>query len=321
MTTRSHIDSSLTVSVHQKCMRRLIAFLLLTSLGTVQSGDVGAEDASGPPLFEVTAVDYAFQAPDTIPSGWVTFRMRNRGEETHYFLLDRLPEGRTFEDYRDEILPVFESMQEALNAPESGNPAKTVARLARTEFPDWSKQSIPPLPYAGGVGLTGPGEVGQTTVRLEPGQYVLSCFLMTPDEAFHGVRGMVQPVTVTDESSGASPPSPDVVIKRSGQHVTIAGNFTAGEQTVAISVEESPDEGDGPYEYHLARLAPDVDLHEVATWNESGFQNPAPATFLGGAEGVPAGETAYVTVDLKAGRYAWFAYHQEETLIKEFAVE
>jgi hypothetical protein len=40
-------------------------------------------------VVEVTAVDYAFQAPDPIRSGWTTFLMENKGKEHHFLLLSR----------------------------------------------------------------------------------------------------------------------------------------------------------------------------------------------------------------------------------------
>jgi hypothetical protein len=55
-------------------------------------------------VVEITAVDYAFQSPDSIPSGWVTLRMANRGEEHHHFHLYRLPDDRTYGDYREGFL-------------------------------------------------------------------------------------------------------------------------------------------------------------------------------------------------------------------------
>lgn len=290
----------------------VLAFFLLPVALPAQE-----QQSDAPPVVDVTAVDYAFQAPDSIPSGWVTFRMTNRGRDTHYFLLERLPEGRTFEDYREEILPAYDSIQQALAAGPADS-AQAVARVAAAVLPDWGGI---PLPHAGGVGLTAPGKTGQTTVRLDPGRYVLSCFLTTPDGDFHGLRGMIRPVTVAQSSSGVSPPGPDVEITSSGRQVTVEGSFKSGEQMVAIHVKDPPDDWTPPYEFSLARLGPDVEVNDVATWNERLYRNPAPATFLGGVEAVPAGETAYVIVELEPGRYGWFGYHQEEPLIERFTVK
>lgn len=69
--------------------------------------DTAADTAAGPPVIEVTTTEHAFTAPPSIPSGWVTLRMANEGEETHFFVLWQLPEDRTFDDFASEVLPPF----------------------------------------------------------------------------------------------------------------------------------------------------------------------------------------------------------------------
>ena len=63
--------------------------------------DSGATSASS--VVEVTAADFTFTMPSEIPSGWVTFEMRNEGREHHFFLLNLLPDGKTLEDYQAEV--------------------------------------------------------------------------------------------------------------------------------------------------------------------------------------------------------------------------
>ncbi|MBI1966707.1 MAG: hypothetical protein HYS40_01840, partial [Gemmatimonadetes bacterium] len=38
---------------------------------------------AGPTVVTITATDFAFAAPDTIPAGLTTFRMLNQGQEPH----------------------------------------------------------------------------------------------------------------------------------------------------------------------------------------------------------------------------------------------
>lgn len=72
--------------------RWLVVFLFALGVFACQSPEDESADENAPPVVEVTAVDYAFAAPDTVRSGWTTFRMRNEGEEHHLFLMD----GRVF---------------------------------------------------------------------------------------------------------------------------------------------------------------------------------------------------------------------------------
>src|SRR5678815_2352898 len=46
----------------------------------------------------VTATDYSFAAPDTIPAGLTELRLLNRGTEMHHAMLVRLDAGKTMAD-------------------------------------------------------------------------------------------------------------------------------------------------------------------------------------------------------------------------------
>ena len=61
-----------------------------------------ATSASEPRVIEVDAMDFAFSMPDSIEGGWVTFRMRNTGQEVHNLSLRKLNESVTF----DQVLPL-----------------------------------------------------------------------------------------------------------------------------------------------------------------------------------------------------------------------
>ena len=77
---------------------------------------------------------------------------------------------------------------------------------------------------------------------------------------------------------------------------------------------------------HLARLQDEVDLDEVTQWMDwmeiAGLQAPAPAEFLGGTQEMPIGHTAYFTVNLEPGRYAWITEASaDKGMFNEFTVE
>ena len=56
--------------------------------------------------------------------------------------------------------------------------------------------------------------------------------------------------------------------------------------------------------------------------NVGGLGEPAPATFVGGVHEMPAGYTAFFTVDLEPGRYAWIAESgAARGMVEEFTVE
>lgn len=270
-------------------------------------------------VVRVTARDYTFQVPDSIPSGWITFRMENQGKEAHFLLLNRLPDGKTFEAYRREVVAPFDTVWHALKTG-SADKAQAGEMLGRL-LPDWYAS----VRQMGGPGLVAPGGVTRTTVKLDPGTYVIECYVKTRDGTFHTSLGMQQQIIVTRESSNASAPEADIEVTLSNYEIVTEGEMTLGEHTVSVHFEEHPAVGLGN-DVHLVRLETGTDLDEVVKWmdwmNVYGLRAPAPARFVGGTQEMPVGHTAYFTVGLVSGRYAWISEGTAaEGMVKEFTVE
>lgn len=124
------------------CLIGLIAAGCDSPPDTAHSGSSELVETSDsiPAAVDITAVDYAFAAPDTLPPGWTTFRMRNIGEEHHLLLLYRLPEGRTYAEYM-ELAPPFERVMHAVESAEVTE-EEAVARL-RAVLPEWAADVDP----------------------------------------------------------------------------------------------------------------------------------------------------------------------------------
>lgn len=293
--------------------------LLLALHGT--AGLAAQEEA--PPVVEVTAVDYAFVAPESIPSGWVTFRFENRGEELHVFDLLGFPSGKTYEDLRRQHLRPADSISSAFLAGEIGVDSMVAGR--RRVEPEW----VDEMTVGNGVGLTSPGITAQTTVKLEPGHYYMKCFVVTArSEAFerpmlHWEVGMRRPLVVTETMESRRPPPADVEIMVSHYTIEMADTVPAGRRTFALHFGKRSAAGESPYQdLHLVRLTGSTTLDEVAKWTAGAFRDPAPVPLLGGAHAAPAGRTAYVTADLEPDRYAWISdATAEKGMAKTFIVE
>lgn len=249
-------------------------------------------------LFRVSA--------DTIPSGWTTIRFTNASPMLHFVFLDHLPGERTGDDLLAEVSPVF---QESMDLTLAGRPDE--AQAAFGGLPEWFGELV----FRGGPGFTSPGQTNETTLYLEPGNYVLECYVKTADGVFHWGRGMHSDLHVTTEESGA--PEPDgatieVVLTDAG--ISIEGPVTAGEHLVAVRFQE---ENPGLFgkDLHVARLDPGANVEEVVAWMDamapeglvSTSDAPAPATFVGGVHDMPLGNTAYFTVSLEPGQYVWLS--------------
>lgn len=269
-------------------------------------------------VVELTALDYAIVAPDSIPQGWTTFRLRNAGEQEHFVVIWPLPEGRTFDDYLEQILAPFEVTSHAYHAGELDR-AGLMAGLGEA-LPDWAGEL---LTGRGGPGLTAPRRTSQTTVRLEPGDYVLECYVRAPDGNYHSMMGMVRPLTVTTESQQAPEPEADITLKLSNYAIEGAGTIAAGEYTVRVDVAENP-EGLLRHDLHLARLDADGDIEAAVAWMDwvDAMQAPAPVEFLGGVEQLPAGSSGFLHVELEPGRYLWISEeYAPRGMYREFTVE
>ncbi len=298
------------------------AILGAAGLAGCQSADRAPDAdraASEVHVVDVTARDYAFDLAAEIPSGWTTFRMSNEGEEHHFFLLTRLPEGKTIADYGADVGMAFGAAWDSLR---TGTMDKAEAgQLLGRLLPQWYGS----VEVLGGVGLVAPGRVAQTSLNLKPGSYVMECYLKAPDGVFHSVLGMVRALTVTEDSSGAAAPVADMTITLSNREIAVEGDPAAGRHTVAVRFLEHPEIGLGN-DVHLARLTGAQRAGDVVPWMDwmelDGLEAPAPAEFLGGAQEMPVGYTAYFAVDLEPGRYGWITETSEDRgLFREFTVE
>jgi hypothetical protein len=303
----------------------LVLALALVLLGCdhLFPGDDGAPDAEN--VVEVTAVGLDLEAPDEIPSGWTTFRLNNESAMIHFAVLERLPEGIGIEEQQEEVAPVF---QEGMNHLNDGEIDAAMAAFG--QLPAWFGEIV----FLGGPGLIAPRKTAQTTMFLEPGTYLLECYVKT-DGIFHSYNsnpdayGMVHEITVTEETSEAAAPDPDIEITLSSERgIEVEGDVKPGDRTVAVHFEDqATHEHFLGHDVHLVRLEEDTDIEALATWMDwtqpTGLETPAPAPFIGGLHEMPAGETGYFTATLAPGRYAWIAEvpnPDEKGMLKTFTV-
>ncbi|MHC4406524.1 MAG: hypothetical protein ACYTG0_43420 [Planctomycetota bacterium] len=243
----------------------------------------------------------------------------------HFALVERVPEGTGIQAHQEQIAPVF---QEGLDLLGAGEVDAALQRFG--ELPAWFGEIV----FLGGPGLTSPGLTSQATVYLEPGTYLLECYVKT-DGVFHSynpdpsVYGMVHEFTVTDQVSEAAEPLATLQITLSTDGgIEIDGAPTPGDHTVAVHfADQTVHENFVEHDIHLVRVTDGLDLGELERWMDwsqpMGLQTPAPAQFLGGTNELPAGITGYFTVTLDPGNYAWIAEvpsSSEKGMLKPFTV-
>lgn len=284
-----------------------------------ESAAASGSAASAGPVVQITAKDFEFQAPRETPAGWTTLQLENAGEQDHFAYVYRLPEDVTFEQYQKEVVRVFSSVWNRYSSGEL-NQEETMQELG-AQLPEWYATEVVP---SGGVALTDAGRTATSTVRLEPGTYAMECYVKTPEGTWHTDRGMIRRLVVTADSADMAPPEADVTLTLSSYEIAQEGEFTAGENTVAVVVTDRP-EGLMAHDINLVRLEGDTTVEQVVEWMNwmdlEQFRSPAPGVNLGGVESMAPDRTGYFTADLEPGRYVLVSEgYGARGMVKEFTI-
>ena len=295
----------------------LAALLVTVGLAGCQpSGDETSggdrADETARTVVEMTARDYTYRGvPDSIPSGWTTLHLRNEGTEPHNVELWRAPVTVTTQDWRD-LRATIDRLQSKLEA------GTIDTAEARKQIPAWGGS----IEGTGGLGHVSPGRTASLTLNLRPGTYRMLCFVENPKETPHCELGMDRMFTVTTDSTGAAPPEAGATLTVAGYQIDAEDTLAAGRRTIAIHFGEVSNPEEPPYhDVELARLHEGTSVDSVAAWANE-YQAPAPTDFLGGVIPTAAGQTAYLTVDLDSGRYAWVSHASKaKGMMKTFAVK
>jgi hypothetical protein len=230
-------------------------------------------------VVNVTATEFAYDAPDTIPAGLTTLRLVDAGQEVHQLVLMRLDSGKTIAD---------------LQAMLAGNP------------------DAPPPPWVAfptGVGVIAPGDTGQATATLTPGHYVMACFISSPDGMPHIMKGMIRPIEVGPSSAPvATEPAADLTITEKDYGFDISAPITAGTHTIRV-------ENAGPqlHEVSVNLLAPGKTVADVQAWIAGGMKGEPPAKPMGGVTGPDPGGHTFFTATFVPGNYFLVCFVPDRT--------
>ena len=249
----------------------------------------------------VHAKDFAFDAPDSISAGWTTFHLVNDGPNLHHVQLVRLDSGKTAADF---------------------GAAMEASAKNHAPPPSW-------LVFAGGPNAPSPKSEADAMVNMQPGNYVLICFVDIPDHVPHFTKGMVRPLKVTAASGTPAPePTADVTVTLADYSFTTQGTPNAGKHTFKIA-----NKGPQPHEVELVRFAPGKTLKDANEFMEKAYagkaDGPPPFDALGGIASEVPGMAEYFTADLTPGNYAFLCFvpdakdgkpHLDHGMMKEFKV-
>jgi len=229
--------------------------------------------APAPTVVTLTAVDYAFEAPDTVEAGVTTFRLLNDGSQLHMAQLIKLEGGKSLDDFLVAYTEAFRT---------SG------------PRPPWA-------PRFGGPGAADPGGSSNATQYLEPGSYAWICIMNAPDGIPHVVKTrMAKAFTVrarNDAPASRTAPASSLVFQLVDYAFQITGPLTAGRHVIRVE-----NAGTEPHEVALLRLAPGKTMADFQAWMQNP-QGPPPGNSVGGVSSLAPRVQAYFEVDLTAGEY------------------
>jgi hypothetical protein len=235
-------------------------------LAGIPSAIYGPASAAPAQTLVVTAYEYTFKAPDSLPAGVVTVRLVNRGRIGHQASLARLDDSSSLD------------------------------RVMRSLAAD--KEHTGGIQWTGGVESAIPGGSGETTLVLRPGRYVIVC-AYDHDGQRHMSMGMLRPLVVTAGAANANLtlPATATTIRLSDYHVAVVGALHSGHQLVRIE-----NIGEHWHQLSITRIRDHATIDEIMKWD--GKSQPAPLQDIsGGAAAMEPGTTSVISLDLKPGRY------------------
>jgi len=217
----------------------------------------------------VTGEDFKFDAPDEIPAGLTEFRFLNKGPSLHHMAILKLTDGKTIDDLRKLL----------------ANPGPP---------PSWVKE-------VGGPNAPDAGTEANATVRLEPGNYVLICFVDIGGPP-HFTKGMVRPLRVVASKNATASVKADATLDLFDYNFKLSTEIRAGTRTIEVR-----NVGQQHHEVELVRLAPGISVSDFMKWMEK-MEGPPPGKALGGVAGMDAGTTQYFSADFTPGNYALLCF-------------
>jgi len=227
------------------------------------------------PTITLTAYDYSFAMPVTIPARLTVVKLINRGSQPHQASFGRVKPGVT-------VAQVLAAAKRGVSA---------------------GPYLFSVLDFAGGPNTISPHGQQETILNLTPGHYVALCFVPGPDGMPHYQMGMITPFTVTT-ASGQAPtgaPTADVVVRLVDFGFVIPTGLKKGDLVKVVN------QGTEAHEMAIVQPAPGKTVQDILAWaNKPGA--PFPFLFVGGISPIAPGSTEWLMLSLNPGRYVTFCF-------------
>ena len=229
---------------------------------------------SQPTSITVTAKEYAFDLPRTVPAGLVDMTLMNNGKLPHGMGLVVLNSGVTFDQFQSALL----------------NKGLLVMRTLGT--------------IMGGPNVVSSGKSSEVILTLPAGQYAVVSAVLGKDGKRDFQKGMISSFALTGtgtSSQAAIPTSTAQIIMKSFSYSGIPTTVAAGAVTWQVT-----NAGTEPYEFYVVQLAPDKTVQDVMAF----YAHPSglpPFVSIGGMSSISPGLSGWVKFDLAPGNYVAFS--------------
>lgn len=221
-------------------MRRALIVLAAGVVATACACNRGERAAVDNPV-AIIATDSGYVAPDTLHEGLNHIVFENRGTIIHECMFIRLADGMSGEQYLDAV-------------------------RADYPFPEGAVD-------CSGAGLTSPAQRVEIWLSLEPGTYLLGCWL-------RGHLTRTRPHTIVVHGAppvAVAPPREDAILKLIDFRFELVGAIKLGTQTIRVETV-----GPSMHEVDCYRLEGGRTVDEVRAWYKNDQDGPLHATALGG---------------------------------------
>ena len=264
-----------------------------------------------------------FFVADTLYSGWNTLIYENKSPEVHFVMMDLYPEGITIENTKAELLPPFDDGMRLIMENKMDS-----AMVAFGNIPKWFQQ----VKFLGGTGLVSPQHTAKSTVYLEPGRYIMECYVKMFNGEWHTSHGMLKEIIVTNQTTELTPPAPSAIIDISSTDgLILKDSIISGNQIFQTNfIDQKVYENFVGHDINLVRYDNSASLDSLIQWmnwmNPKGLITPAPEgfTFLGGMNNLPAESKGFFEADLVPGNYVLISEvpaADEKNLMYTFSVK
>lgn len=226
--------------------------------------------STGPNKVDVTAKEYSFEMPESLPAGPTLFHFTNAGNQLHHLTLIKLGDGKTFKDF---------------------------VSLPPGPMPAWAS-------FFGGPNTPMPhGGTDEDVVDLAPGNYAAVCVIPGPDGKLHMMNGMARGLTVEPSSNKKSMPKYDVTLTLNDYMFTFSEPLKPGKHAIKIINHAKQ-----PHEAVFFKMSPGKKGKDMAHWVETGMQGPPPGAPVTGISPMSPENENILMLDATAGDYALLCF-------------